>query len=601
MTTVTNVIQYDFPCQLASRVRRSRISWDSIYQDVAHVLSHDFLQTSSDFDFICKLVSDPSGFYLELTNTLNIQTICFQRRFITSNQIRTALFGILCALEHVHPSSSVKFILQNGNVVKMFNEFVCRYVSMNWVIPGKKNKKKNMDLIVNILRFQNVKFCFEEGEVFEDRFGVRLGLRKNDQSNQYYDLGVDNTEKEGEKQEEEKQEGGQKDEKVAEKEQEQNEVEKANEIQKETEKEPHKEGQNEPEQVNTAQAEPAQVEPAQTEIQKQVLEKKSPQQKQIESELQSQNDKPAEQVEKPQQISKKSITKKPQKQRESVEATEIIKNIQKIVPEKQPQIIQNDENIENMISSHIKMAEKIEELLLFKLQQEKEQEKEENLFKPKQNDLKEQKEEKIEKVAEEKLDVRSMSSWQLKMLKKQRKYMKEEKEEEQKALPVQENVNVQKEQSKEQVIQKESSQLINLEIKKVEHVPTQESQTLQNNSAKFLKEQNNNTKTPVKQSMLQMIKEIELQNMQSAVVIPCQKESSLKIVLPESIEQNKSINLVSPVLKVESVHTNQQNKTVQEPVLTKQFNFQNLNNDQIKLVKRVFLEMDVQFAIVQNK
>ncbi|CAL6032073.1 Conserved_hypothetical protein [Hexamita inflata] len=598
MTTVTNMIQYDFPCQLASRVRRGRISWDSIYQDFTHILSHDFLQTQSDFDFICKLVSDPSGFYLELTNTLNNQVTCFQRRFITSNQVRTALFGILCALEHVDPSSSVKFIIQNGNVVKMFNEFVCRYVSMNWVIPGKKNKKKNMDLIVNILRFQNVKFCFEEGEVFEDRFGVRLGLRKNDQSNQYYDLGVDNTEKET--QEEEKQEQQKEEKQDEQKEQvaeQQIELEKAKEIQKETEEikgteyEPQNERQNEPE-IETAQAEPAQ-----TEIQKQVIleENKSPQQKQNQPELQSQIT-VQEPIEKPQLISKKPITKKPQKQRESAEATQIIKNIQKIVPEKQPQIIQNDENIENMISSHIKMAEKIDELLLFKLQQEKEQEKEENLFKPKENDQKEQKEEKVLKVAEEKLDVRSMSSWQLKMLKKQRKYLKEENEEEQKtALPALENVNVQKEQPKQEVIQDET-QPINQKVEQ-----SLESKPLQNNSAKFLKEQNNNTKTPVKQSMLQMIKEIELQNMQSAVVIPCQKESSLKIVLPESIEQNISVNLVSPVLQVESVLINKQNKTVQEPVLTKQFNFQNLNYDQIKLVKRVFLEMDVQFAIVQNK
>ncbi|CAL6043515.1 Conserved_hypothetical protein [Hexamita inflata] len=123
----------------------------------------------SDFDYTCQIISNSSAFYLELQTTQTGDIQCFYRAFHSSNENRTTLFGILCALKHIQDQNcSVQFLLQNNSVIRQFN----------FRIKNSSAKMPNMDLVMQILQHIN-KFSFKSKKHFDERFFIRLSLKSN--------------------------------------------------------------------------------------------------------------------------------------------------------------------------------------------------------------------------------------------------------------------------------------------------------------------------------------------------------------------------------------------------------------------------------------
>ncbi|CAL6043417.1 Hypothetical_protein [Hexamita inflata] len=136
-------------------------------------------------DYICQIVSDDSGFYLELENSKQFDILCFKRSYYNSNQNRTVLFGILCALQHVNHNQIVEFQLNNHSVFGNLNGVINQPI-LNTYSNTQVENVQNIDLLLHTVeqaRYYYLNFSFKSN--FDSRFAKRLTV----ESKKYYDLG----------------------------------------------------------------------------------------------------------------------------------------------------------------------------------------------------------------------------------------------------------------------------------------------------------------------------------------------------------------------------------------------------------------------------
>ncbi|CAL6093099.1 Conserved_hypothetical protein [Hexamita inflata] len=172
-------IQYNFMCPLTSYKYQL---YKPSQLDEQSLQTYSIIYTKSKFDYICQIVSDDAGFYIELQNCATNIITCYQRRFHRSNINRTTLLGILCALWHIAPNSSIKFMLQNLEVAVYLKQYSCKSADQMQQI-------KNQDIMSKIVQYQDIQFCFRAQSQFEDIFYIRLKINKSSTKQKFYDLG----------------------------------------------------------------------------------------------------------------------------------------------------------------------------------------------------------------------------------------------------------------------------------------------------------------------------------------------------------------------------------------------------------------------------
>ncbi|CAL6107017.1 Hypothetical_protein [Hexamita inflata] len=116
------------------------------------------------FDYVCTIVSDENGFYLEILNLKKEQVNSYKARF-NLDVNRTTLYGIMRALQVVEPVSSVLFRLQNQNVVEMLNQINGK--SIYYMIQHR-------DIFDCILKYTKIFFKFVALQSVEQTFLDRL-------------------------------------------------------------------------------------------------------------------------------------------------------------------------------------------------------------------------------------------------------------------------------------------------------------------------------------------------------------------------------------------------------------------------------------------
>ncbi|CAL6031989.1 Hypothetical_protein [Hexamita inflata] len=176
-----NQINFDFCCELLSKepailngelihqkldVIRTKIQDDSVYQ----------------FDNVCTIVSDNSGYYLEVINLQSEETQCHQAKIQQSNKNRTCLFGILRALQTMKSNSSVMFKLNNRKIQSKFIHFRGQSI-LNFLSDA------NIDIIMAILnqatQIKKIKCNFCAIYTIQQRFLNRLQIQNK--QNEYFD------------------------------------------------------------------------------------------------------------------------------------------------------------------------------------------------------------------------------------------------------------------------------------------------------------------------------------------------------------------------------------------------------------------------------
>ncbi|CAL6043543.1 Conserved_hypothetical protein [Hexamita inflata] len=172
-------VQYNFMCPLTSYKYQP---YKPSQLDEQSLQTYSIIYTKSKFDYICQIVSDESGFYIELQNCQTNIITCYQRRFHRSNINRTTLLGILCALWHITPNSSIKFMLQNLEVAMYLKQYSCKSAD-------QMLKIRNRDIISKIVQYQDIQFCFRAHSQFEDILYIRLKINKQCTKQKFYDLG----------------------------------------------------------------------------------------------------------------------------------------------------------------------------------------------------------------------------------------------------------------------------------------------------------------------------------------------------------------------------------------------------------------------------
>ncbi|CAL6080081.1 Conserved_hypothetical protein [Hexamita inflata] len=181
-------INFNFQCDLVSKDPSHTVSHYNYKQCSDSIRNHKMLFTNGPFDYVCSIVSDESGFYLEVLNIEAEEIQCYQARFHQSNKNRTTLFAILWALQIVDPTSSVIFRQTNRIIHDLMIEITLKK------IPKANNYQiQDYDILMLIIKYTQVRFYFNciDGfqKPYQQRFNQRINININNEQSQYFDLG----------------------------------------------------------------------------------------------------------------------------------------------------------------------------------------------------------------------------------------------------------------------------------------------------------------------------------------------------------------------------------------------------------------------------